>query len=93
MIYIDNDFKCYTTASEDRRALETDFFDGKCGEFIEGYRCIPEGETWISSDGEEFRGEMMSPWKPYTELYIAQLEYELADADSALAELGVTFDA
>jgi hypothetical protein len=36
---------------------------------------------------------MIAPWKPYTELYIAQLEYELADADAALNELGVTYDA
>jgi hypothetical protein len=35
---------------------------------------------------------MIAPWKNYTELYIAQLEYDLADADAALNELGVNID-
>lgn len=91
--YIDNDYKCHVSPAEDRREFDVPFFDGKCPEFIEGYRYVPKDETWIREDGAEFQGEMISPWKPYTELYIAQLEYELADADAALTELGVTFDA
>ena len=92
-IYIDNDYKCHVLPAEDRREFDVPFFDGKCDAFVEGYRYIPADEEWVRADGEVFRGEMIAPWKPYTELYIAQLEYELADADNALAELGVTFDA
>ena len=89
-IYIDNDCKCRVLPAEDRREFDVPFFDGKCDAFVEGYRYIPADEEWTRSDGEVFRGEMIAPWKPYTELYIAQLEYELADADAALKELGVS---
>lgn len=88
-IYIDNDCKCHVSPAEDRREFDVPFFDGKCAEFIEGYRYVPAGETWERLDGQVFKGEMIAPWKNYTQLYIAQLEYELADADAALAELGV----
>lgn len=92
-VYIDNDYKCHVTNDGTMREVEDDFFDGKCPEFIEGYRYVADGETWTRADGEEFTGVMVAPWKPYTELYIAQLEYELADADAALAILGVNVDA
>lgn len=92
-IYIDSEYKCHVSPAEDRREFEVEFFDGKCDSFIEGYRYVPYDEEWIRADGDVFRGAMIAPWKPYTELYIAQLEYELADADAALNELGVTYDA
>lgn len=91
-IYIDNDFKCHVSDDGTMRAFDVSFFDGKCQTFIEGYRYVPPGERWVKPNGEFFRGEMIAPWKSYTELYIAQLEHELADADAALNELGVTFD-
>ena len=91
-IYIDSECKCHVSDDGTMREFDISFFDGKCAEFIEGYRCVPEGETWERADGEVFRGEMIAPWKNYTELYIAQLEYDLADADAALNELGVTVD-
>lgn len=91
-IYIDSEYKCHVSDDGTMREFDISFFDGKCAEFIEGYRCVPEGETWERADGEVFKGEMIAPWKNYTELYIAQLEYELADADAALNELGVTVD-
>lgn len=92
-IYIDTDYKCHALPAEDRREFEVEFFDGKCDTFIEGYRYVPADEEWTRADGEVFRGEMIAPWKNYAELYIAQLEYDLADADAALNELGVTVDA
>ena len=92
-IYIDSDYKCHVLPGEGLREFDVPFFDGKCQTFIEGYRYIPAGETWEREDGEAFTGEMIAPWKPYTELYIAQLEYDLADADAALAILGVSVDA
>lgn len=76
MIYIDHEFKCHVTNDGTMTALETDFFDGKCATFIEGYCFIPNGETWTRSDGVAFHGEMITPWKPYSELDKAQREYE-----------------
>ena len=91
-IYIDNDYKCHVTDDGSMPAVETDFFNGKCDEFIEGYRYVPAGESWTRSDGVVFAGEMIAPWKDYSELDAAQREYEreqLADAIAALNELGV----
>jgi hypothetical protein len=67
-IYIDKDYKCYTQALDGLVAIETNFFDGKCNEFIEGYRFIPSGESWVRGDGVVFHGEMISPWKNYAQL-------------------------
>lgn len=75
-IYIDSDYKCYVSAAEGRRAVETDFFDGKCKAFIEGYRFIPEGEKWVKPNGVFFKGEMIAPWKDYDYLQNAQEAYE-----------------
>ena len=87
IIYIDGDFKCHVSAAEGRREIETGFFNGKCTEFIEGYRYVPSGETWTRTDGQAFSGEMIAPWKPYTKLYKAQLEYEVAQYETALSEI------
>lgn len=91
LIYIDDDFRCHTANPEGTfQEIETSFFDGKCDTFIEGYRFVPEGENWTREDGTVFRGEMIAPWKNYSELDVAQREYEserLADAENALAIL------
>ena len=97
-IYIDNDYKCHTSDPEGTyTAVETDFFDGKCQAYIEGYRFVPAGESWTRPDGVVFRGEMIAPWKDWRELDAAQREYEreqLAAYEQALSEieaaLGVT---
>ena len=89
-IYLDSEFKCHAADDGTRNAVETDFFDGKCDAFMEGYRFVPSGESWTRSDGEVFHGEMISPWKDYAVLDNAQREYErekLADAENALAIL------
>ena len=75
-IYIDSDFKCHVTNDGTMTAVETDFFDGKCDAFIEGYRFIPSDKSWTRSDGTVFHGEMISPWKDYAELDNAQRAYE-----------------
>ena len=75
-IYYDSDFKCHVTNDGMMTAVETNFFDGKCDNFIEGYRFVPDGKTWTRSDGVVFHGEMISPWKDYAELDNAQREYE-----------------
>ena len=96
-IYIDSDYKCYTSEADGRRAVKTNFFDGKCAEWIESYRFVPDGETWMRGDGEVFNGEMVTPWKDLSEAYAAQtayLERQNAQYEAALTEieaaLGVT---
>lgn len=94
-IYIDNDYKCHVSDDGTMRAVETDFFVGRCSEFIEGYRYIPAGETWTRADGQTFTGEMITPWRDYTILAELQALYEeeqakQADMQAALAILGVS---
>ena len=89
-IYIDADCKCYTSPCENLTAVETDAFDGKCRRYIEGYRFVPSGETWVREDGTIFNGEMIAPWKPWEELDAAQREYErqqIAAYEQALSEI------
>ena len=91
-IYIDSDYKCYASVADGRRAIETDAFDGKRPEWIESYRFVPDGETWTREDGEEFRGEMVTPWKDLSEAYAAQtayLERQNAQYEAALSEIEV----
>lgn len=95
-IYIDSDYKCYVSASDGRRAIEVNDFNGKCPEWIESYRFVPEGETWTREDGEVFTN-MAAPWKDLGEAYAAQMAYataQNAQYEAALTEieaaLGVT---
>lgn len=96
-IYIDIDYKCHTAYSSSLIPVETDIFTGKCAAYIEGYRFVPNGSTWVRSDGAIFQGEMIAPWKPWDELDAAQREYEReqyaavtaqnAEYESALSEI------
>lgn len=89
-VYIDSEFKCHIAPQEGYTEVEVSFFDNKCDEFVEGYRFVPSGSTWIREDGVEFAGEMISPWKDYNELAIAQLAYLTAQNsqyESALSEI------
>jgi hypothetical protein len=90
-IYLDYAFRCHTEKPGDfYREAQTDFFDGKCDAFIEGYRFIPEGESWTRSDGTVFYGEMIAPWKDYAQLDAAQRQYEqehIIEYEKALAEI------
>ena len=85
-IYIDSDFKCHVTDDGTLTAVETDFFDGKCDTFIEGYRYVPAGAVWTRSDGVVFTGEMIAPWNDYAELDYAQLLYERQQLEEAQAK-------
>lgn len=76
-IYIDSEYHCHTSNPDGAfREVETDFFEGKCDTFIEGQRFVPAGKAWMRSDGRVFLGEMVAPWRPYSELDAAQREYE-----------------
>ena len=93
IVYIDTDFKCHVETDGTMAAVETDFFDGKCDEYIDGYRFIPEGMEWEREDGAVFSGQMVAPWKNYEELENAQRAYErrlLTEYAEALKVLGVT---
>lgn len=68
VIYIDSEFKCHVTNDGTMTEITTDFFNGKCDAFIEGYRFIPADQSWVNAEGFSFSGEMISPWKPYDEL-------------------------
>lgn len=65
IVFIDLDFKCHATNDGNMTAVESDFFDGKCAAFIEGYCYKAEGDT-VS----------IYPWKPSDELDAAQRAYE-----------------
>lgn len=86
-IYIDNEYKCHVSNDGTMRELDVPFFDGKCAAFIEGYRYVPSGERWVKPNGEFFKGEMISPWKDYSKLYLTQLEYEVEQYKIALTEI------
>lgn len=95
-IYIDSDYKCHVSAADGRKAIEANDFNGKCPEWIESYRFVPEGETWTREDGEVFTN-MAAPWKDLGEAYAAQTAYvtaQNAQYEAALTEieaaLGVT---
>ena len=94
-IYIDSKFKCHTSPADGLTAVETDAFDGKCQQYIEGYRFVPAGESWTREDGQVFTGEMVTPWRPYEILTEFQAIYEeeqakRADMAAALDILGVS---
>lgn len=89
-IYICKDFECHTSDDGTMSAVETDFFNGKCTEYINGYRYIPDGQSWTAPDGTVYRGEMIYPWKNWKELDEAQREYErqlVAEYEAALSEI------
>lgn len=90
-VFIDADFRCHVTDDGTMTAVETDFFEGKCAAFIEGYRHIPAGASWKRPDGKVFLGEMTSPWKPYAQLVAVQAQYEQDLADRADLEAGYNY--
>lgn len=84
-IYLDKDFRCHAAPGDGLREVETDFFDGKCAAFVEGYRFIPAEESWTREDGTVFTGEMVAPVRDYAELEeiqsaVNQVQAELDDA-------------
>ena len=85
-IYIDADYKCHTATADGLTAVETDYFDGKCQAYIEGYRFVPAGQTWTRPDGVVFEGEMVCPWRPWLELDSAQRAYEQEQLESLSAQ-------
>lgn len=75
-VYIDKDYKCHGEPASGLRAFEVAALDGKCKRFVEGYRYVPAGETWMREDGAVFAGEMIAPAEDYSTLVAAQAQYE-----------------
>ena len=78
-IYYDSDYKCHVTNDGTMTAVETDFFDGKCDTFIEGY-CYDTSKGYVQ----------IYPWKLDSELDAIQREYErelLAEYEALVDEL------
>ena len=94
-IYIDSEFKCHTTNIDGSfLKVETNFFNGKCDAFIEGYQFIPSDKSWTRKDGKTFYGEMISPWKKYSELDDIQRVYEqhrILELESQQEELNSSY--
>lgn len=91
-IYIDTDYKCHVADGGKMVAVETDAFEGKCPAYIEGYRFVPSGQTWVRSDGVEFRGEMISPWKPWKELDETQRAWEQETYNNLINQLSEVYE-
>ena len=86
-IYIDFDYRCHVENDGSMRLIETNVFDGKCKEYIEGFRFVPEGESWTRSDGIVFYGEMVVAWKDIRELEKAQFDFECKNTLSKIKEI------
>lgn len=89
-IYIDSQYHCHVDNADGRRAFETEAFDGTTKPYIEGFMYIPDGETWVREDGEEFQGVMICPFKPFTQVMIdvatSYLDDEQAETVTILFE-------
>lgn len=90
-IYLDSDFHCHLTDDGTMKEADTDFFDGKCAAFTEGYRYVPDGEIWTRADGVQFRGLIITPAEDYAALEKAQAQHEL-DEVAHLEELGALIE-
>lgn len=75
-VYIDTNYRCHPAPAQGLRAVETEFFEGKCPVFIEGYRFVPQGEVWRRGDGMAFHGPMLAPVRDCDLLTAAQQIYE-----------------
>lgn len=89
-IYLDSDFICHLTNDGTMQEVETDAFDGQPKEYIEGYRYVPQGQTWTREDGVQFSGIMIAPAKDYnrimTDVAISYLDDDEAETVTVLFE-------
>ena len=97
-IYLDSDFVCHLVNDGMMQEIQTDVFDGQPDEFIKGYRYVPQGETWVRSDGVEFHGVMVAPAKDYkqimTDVAVSYLDDTQAESVTILFgnwEVGVAY--
>lgn len=73
-IYVDENNKCHTIDHDGTfREIQHPFFHDKCAAFIEGY-CYDDSTGYVQ----------IYPWKPASQLFAAQTQYE-ADLAAAAA--------
>ena len=84
-VFIDKDHKCHAEAAEGRQAVDADFFNNKCPEFIEGYMLVPGKATFPWKDSRELQAAQAAADK-------AQLEHEISDMKAALEKMGVAIN-
>lgn len=92
--YLDADYRLHVERADGLTEWEDEhgLFRGRSDSFIEGYRVIPEGHTWIREDGEVFDGFMMAPAVHYEALALEDAQIHMIDMQTALETLGVTAD-
>ena len=87
-IYIDSEYICHLVNDGTMAEVETDVFDGKADAYIQGYRYVPEGETWTRADGVQFKGLMIAPAKNFdrimTDVAISYLDDDQAESVTEL---------
>ena len=89
-IYIDSDYKCHIAPGDGLTEVQSSFFDGMAPDYVEGFRFVPDGETWTREDGATFNGEMISAWKDWDSLNAIQHTYntqQVAELESALTDI------
>ena len=67
-------------------AVETDFFDGKCDIFVEGY-CYDTRNGCVQIYPIKLDWELDAAQREYEKQLIIQYETELAELDTALLEV------
>lgn len=94
MIYLDENYRAHAQNNEDGTfapwADAGGYFAGKYAAFTEGYRVVPEGQTWTREDGAAFAGLMIAPVENPASLQAAQADADretIAQLDSAVVEL------
>ena len=83
--YIDEKFICHADPGDGLREFEDDFFDNKSSAIIGAFRYVPDGETWVREDGEEFTGKMIAPAVDDESIWKLQEQYEAMLAEAAAA--------
>lgn len=85
-IYIDSNYRCHPANDGTMTAIETDFFDGKCDIFVEGY-CYDTRNGCIQIYPVKPFSELDAAQREYEKQLITQYETELAELDAALLEV------
>ena len=78
-IYVDNEYHCHVSNNGTMKVIETNFFDGKCDEYVEGH-CYDDSNGYVS----------VYACKPYSGLDATQRQYEkqlLSETQEALSIL------
>lgn len=92
-IYIDTDFMCHVSNDGTMIEVQTEYLDDFCNNAIELMRFVPQGYTWIRSDGRVIYGEFIQATDSvkidaYQQQYMED-QAQMSDMQNALEILGV----